>query len=144
MPGEREGLGKEEAQECLPATKGRDAKALDSLEACATILARVDESNSREGPCRRGEKEGENKPRAKAEAKVGAAYTAVGSSSSTPEGAESREARPKGPDNSASLATGSVGVGSRLVSIKDESPALPSKGGWSRPPFQGLYVLIHF
>jgi hypothetical protein len=132
--GGREESGEEEAQEHLPTTRGSNAKAPDGLEAYATIMARVDESNSREGPCRGGGEKGENEPSAKAEAKAGAAYTTVGSCSLTPEGAEGRQARPEGPDKSTGLATGSTEVGSRPVSIKDESPAHPSEEGWSRPP----------
>jgi hypothetical protein len=73
MPLDKEGVEGEELQEHLPATGGGDAKAPEGPEARATILARVDESNSREGPCRGGGGEGENKPRAKAEAETGAA-----------------------------------------------------------------------
>jgi hypothetical protein len=73
MPPDKEGVEGEELWEHLPATGGGDAKAPKGPEAHATISARVDESNLREGPCRGGGEEGENEPRAKAEAEAGAA-----------------------------------------------------------------------
>jgi hypothetical protein len=73
MPLDEEEAEGEELWECLPATGGRDAKAPEGPEARATISARVDESNSREGPHRGGGEEGENEPRAKAKAEAGAA-----------------------------------------------------------------------